>query len=120
MSDKKELTATQQAILYKKKDHPDWANTEIAESVGCSDSHVSSTLKRWNPTEMNSDGTVGGSKNPSLLFWFLVQAPIGIAIWFLKASIAVTLTSIKLTLGLTLWAIELPFRILGALFGSSK
>mgnify|MGYP006289854519 CR=1 FL=1 len=56
--DRKQLTSTQQAILYKKDENPDWSNTEIADAVGCSDSHVSTTLRKWDPDNMDDDGTV--------------------------------------------------------------
>jgi len=57
---------TQQAILYKKGANPNWQNTEIANAVGCSDSHVSDTLNRWSPDEMDEDGTVPGQSTISL------------------------------------------------------
>lgn len=56
--DRKQLTSTQQAILYKKDENPDWSNAEIADAVGCSDSHVSTTLRKWDPEDMDDDGTV--------------------------------------------------------------
>lgn len=52
------LTAKQQTVLYKKRDNPQWTNTRIAEAVGCSDSHVSETLSRFEPEELRDDGTV--------------------------------------------------------------
>lgn len=64
--DRKQLTPTQQAILYKKGANPNWQNTEIANAVGCSDSHVSDTLNRWSPDEMDEDGTVPGQSTISL------------------------------------------------------
>jgi len=56
--ERKKLTPTQQAILHKARDNPEWSNSKIAESVGCSSSHVSETLKQWNPEKMDEDGTV--------------------------------------------------------------
>ncbi|WP_123621088.1 hypothetical protein [Halorubrum sp. CSM-61] len=56
--DRKQLTSTQQAILYKKDENPNWSNAEIADAVGCSDSHVSKTLRKWDPDDMDDDGTV--------------------------------------------------------------
>ncbi|KKF39902.1 hypothetical protein FK85_24860 [Halorubrum saccharovorum] len=57
-AERKKLTPTQQAILHKASENPDWSNTKIADSVGCSSSHVSRTLNKWEPEEMDDDGTV--------------------------------------------------------------
>ncbi|AHZ24441.1 hypothetical protein E6P09_16040 (plasmid) [Haloferax mediterranei ATCC 33500] len=54
----KQLTAKQQTILYKKRDNPGWSNTRIANAVGCSDSHVSETLRNYDPEKLNDDGTI--------------------------------------------------------------
>nr|WP_155821846.1 hypothetical protein [Haloferax sp. BAB-2207] len=54
----RQLTAKQQAILYKKRDNPNWSNTRIATAVGCSDSHVSETLRNYDPDKLNDDGTI--------------------------------------------------------------
>jgi len=56
--ERKKLTSTQQAILYKSDENPDWTKSKIADSVGCSTSHVSETLNRWEPDDMDEAGTV--------------------------------------------------------------
>jgi len=62
-AERKKLTATQQAILHKAEKNPEWSNTQIANAVGCSDSHVSKTLNKWEPDELDEDGSV---PDPSL------------------------------------------------------
>lgn len=57
-AERKKLTPTQQAILHKAAENPNWSKTKIADSVGCSTSHVSRTLDKWEPKEMDDDGTV--------------------------------------------------------------
>jgi hypothetical protein len=57
----------------KKDEKPEWSNTEIADAVGCPDSHVSDTLNRWDPDDMNEDGTVVENE----------PIPIGWIIWML-------------------------------------
>ena len=54
----KKLTATQQTILYKKRDNPEWTNIQIADAVGCSDSHVSTTLSDYQPDDLRDDDAV--------------------------------------------------------------
>ncbi|GAB7095289.1 hypothetical protein JCM30237_24420 [Halolamina litorea] len=87
MSDRKQLTPTQQAILNKAKENPGWQNTEIAEAVGCSDSHVSRTLNKWSPNEMDSDGTVPKNDSPSLIgtllwaTWWLIKISVWVLLW---------------------------------------
>lgn len=46
MVERKELTSNQQAIPYIKRKTPNWDKPEIANAVGCSDSHVSEPLNR--------------------------------------------------------------------------
>lgn len=92
-----QLTSTQQAILYKKDDHPDWTNTEIAESVGCSESHVSETLNEF------SIDDVDGVQSKSLsISWLLVGLPLKIMWWcfMIPAKMAWTL------------CVEFPLRLL--------
>lgn len=42
-----DLTDLQEAILYCKRENPGYSNREIADEVGCSDSHVSQTLSDY-------------------------------------------------------------------------
>jgi len=108
----KELTATQQSILYKKRDNPDWDNTEIADAVGCSDSHVSETLDRWDPSDMRDDGTVPKDSGSWPLWIYLpIILPLKIAMWTVEWSVKITLWVTKWSI----WLMLLPFTIL---FGS--
>ena len=84
---KDRLTATQQAILYKKDDHPEWTNQEIADAVGCSESHVSRTLNNYSIDDVD-DPKKDDSGSSSLLFgligllfkitWWCIAIPIKI------------------------------------------
>lgn len=88
--DRKQLTATQQAILYKADENPEWSNTKIADEVGCSDSHVSKTLNQWESWEMDEDGTVrkdGPIPISTLLFkgtWWTIKILVWITFWFIS------------------------------------
>ena len=87
MSDRKQLTTTQQAILYKTDENPEWSNKEIAEAVDCSQSHVSETLDRWDPSDMDEDGTVATGPDGSVvkgllvLSWWLIKISVWIIFW---------------------------------------
>ena len=82
-----QLTPTQQAILYKKDDHPEWTNREIADAVGCSESHVSETLNEYSLDDVDGvqesrSGVLGWvfSLTFTIIWWCLVT-PIKIS-WF--------------------------------------
>lgn len=106
VSDDKQLTATQQAILYKKKENPSWSNQEIANAVDCSASHVSETLSRWKPGDLRDDGTVPhDGQKPITLTWLLFVLPLKLCWWGVK---------------FTVWCFLLPFKILGFLLGSGN
>lgn len=92
-AERKKLTPTQQAILHKADESPEWSNTEIANAVGCSDLHVSKTLNQWEPWEMADDGTV--RKN----------GPIPISTLLLKG----TWWTIKIVVWITFWFISIPY-----------
>ena len=83
------LTPTQQAILYKKDENPEWSDSEIADAVGCSRSHVNETLNRWNPEDLNEDGTVDTPPSGPSLFRLFVTWPAKLTVLLIVAFIIV-------------------------------
>jgi hypothetical protein len=48
-----ELTELQQAILHTKREHPDWAASDVADAVGCSTSYASDVLSEYDTARLS-------------------------------------------------------------------
>jgi len=116
------LSELQEDILKMAEEQPEMTDEAIANVLGCNENWVAKTRDKHEsdvsaadlPRDYQTvDDPFGGRSSSSSggfsLLGLLVFGPVKLALWAVEVSIRISL-----------WAVALPFRMLGALFGSKS
>lgn len=113
-----EPTDLQKHILREKRDVPDHTHQEIADTVGCSQSHVSQTLDQFDTADLElyddpkplSEVDTGTSSSDSssdpAQLGKLILLPFYLTWWVLKFTLGLTWLMLKVTFGVLLLPLE--------------